>query len=147
MTTKPTLMEKIRDRREHRGDKGLALLDVLIGMAIFALIALIAVQAIGQFRARAYETSAKSDANQTSVAIESSYTDTNNYPATFNAAALGVNLSNGNSVVYTPPAAGADDYTFCVVNAKGPWAAYKSAKGSIVESGRTGGATACAGAL
>ena len=55
---------RMHARRWEKREDGLALLDVLIGMAIFALIAVIAVSAISQYRAKANVTAVVSDAKR-----------------------------------------------------------------------------------
>lgn len=60
--------------RIRRREEGLALLDVLLGMAIFALIAVIAVQAMGQFRDRATRTQMVSDTKQVISAVTAAQT-------------------------------------------------------------------------
>lgn len=136
------LIAKFRSRAAARrtGESGLALLDVLLGMAIFALIAVIAVQSMGQFRARAYQTATASDAQQLAVGLESYLTDNAAYPALVDIdtaaemrAVLGVNLTTNNSMSrYTVAGTG---YSFCVVNSAGAWSEYQSTAGAIVRSG------------
>ena len=80
--TRTTTMTRLRAGVAGRlaNPKGLALLDVLIGMAIFALIAITAVVALGQFRQRAFESQVLSDAQALSVAIEGQMTNGGQYP-------------------------------------------------------------------
>ena len=81
-TRTTTTMTRLRASVAGRlaNPKGLALLDVLIGMAIFALIAITAVVALGQFRQRAFESQVLSDAQALSVAIEGQMTNGGQYP-------------------------------------------------------------------
>src|SRR4051794_33614953 len=67
--------------RRVKSRKALALLDVLIGMAIFALIAVIAVVAMSRFRGNAFVTGATSDATSTAQYIEGYNTENGDYPA------------------------------------------------------------------
>ena len=83
MTSHKTLIDRIRTRvhTRHADERGLALLDVLIGMAIFALIAVIAVMGLGKFRQSAYLTAATEDARGFGLALETLSTDIGGYPA------------------------------------------------------------------
>lgn len=159
-TNTPTFRERLNARLEGRkiekSEKGLALLDVLIGMAIFALIAIIAVSAISQYRARAYESGAVNDARAIGIALEAQYTDANSYPdatdMNVNAAAAnqansafygdnGVKLTKDNAVsdfTVSGGAGAAQTFSFCVTHKDGPWAKYDSAAGGIVDKSRTG---------
>ena len=77
------MVEKLKQHRAQRPrerEDGLALLDVLIGMAIFALIAVIAVSAISQYRSRANFTALLSDAEHVRIAAEQHYTDEQTFP-------------------------------------------------------------------
>ncbi|MBC3716919.1 hypothetical protein, partial [Bacillus pumilus] len=55
-------------------ERGLALLDVLLGMAIFALIVVIGVQNFNTMRNRAYVTQAVSDAKQVGSSVMAAMT-------------------------------------------------------------------------
>lgn len=154
---KKTFLERLRARQQGRkieGEKGLALLDVLIGMAIFALVAIIAVTAISQYRARAYESGAVSDARQLGIAMEAAYTDGNVYPAVTdgmdNAAVKAlagledVNLTSDNTlgdgtVVNAATGGNPASFVLCVEHKDGAWAEYSSATGGITDKGRSGG--------
>lgn len=57
---RPAWKRQVKPGRPDR--RGLAILDVLFGIAIFALIVIIAIQSIGLFRARAFELRAILDA-------------------------------------------------------------------------------------
>lgn len=144
--TRSTLMQRINARlaAQRNGEGGLALLDVLLGMAIFALIAVIAVQAMGQFRERAFVTQATSDAKQVGTGIEAAMTEPNAVFASklgvtvgtasaIDAAVLsdlGVNLTSGNTATYV--SGDRDDYIICVANAgAGKSVSYSAAAGAI----------------
>lgn len=79
-TKKKSLLERLRTRDVRNGESGLALLDVLIGMAIFALIALIALSSLSQYRQKAYLSGAQSDAKAIGTAIEAESITTGTYP-------------------------------------------------------------------
>ncbi|KQP63151.1 hypothetical protein [Nocardioides sp. Leaf285] len=169
-TLRPGLMAYLRDRsavrREATGAKqaGLALLDVLLGMAIFALIIIIAIQSVNQYRQRAFQSAAQSDAQQLAIGLEGYFTDSQAYPAasgtgaaaTVSAAdltAMGVNLTKGTSVKSYVPVPATGSFSYCVVHKSGgtaasnidAWARYDSAQGAIIDSGRglTGMPAAC----
>ena len=82
----------LRDRiagRERRGtEDGLALLDVLLGMAIFALIVIIAIQSVGLYRQRAFQTAVTSDAQQSEAGMEGYYSAYGRYPYSGSGAGL-----------------------------------------------------------
>lgn len=144
---KKTLIERMRARLEDRkieNEKGLALLDVLIGMAIFALIAVIAVSAISQYRARAYESGAVSDARQAGIAMEAAFTDGNGYPTSqTELEAQGVKFTNGNTAQVN---SAGETFTLCVEHtSSGAFAVYDSADGGVTQKGRSGGCASVTG--
>ncbi|WP_460866528.1 hypothetical protein [Nocardioides pakistanensis] len=167
------LHHRLEERRDGAEDKGLALLDVLIGMAIFALIAIIALSAIGQFRQRAFETSVTSDARSIGTTLEADFTTNQAYPdtsklvgsnhgssaspevkATYGGGAAmvidGLSLTRGVTIKnYTNlDGAGVTGFKFCVEHTSGSdvdaWAAYNSTKGGVVGSGRGAGCSSAA---
>ena len=141
-----------RHRREHRtNDTGLALLDVLLGMAVFALIAIIAVQSMGMFRERAYVTTAVSDAKQVGAGITATMTKPGFDPTSTDAStgipsgtlddidlgSLGVHLTGqeGESLATVARVPDTDeDFAVCVEH-KGAYALYGSAEGGLTDSG------------
>lgn len=129
--------KRLKRRKVERAEKGLALLDVLIGMAMIALIAIIAFSAIGQYRARAYEAGAVSDARQVGIALESAYADAGSYADPMTELPDGVTLTRGNAVATF----GEVDRTFsvCVSHETGAFAVFDSGRGGIVDKGRSGG--------
>ncbi len=76
------LQHTLAARRAARrnGETGLALLDVLLGMAIFALIALIAVQSMGLYRQRGYQSQATSAAKDLGLLLSAQFTNNNELP-------------------------------------------------------------------
>ena len=96
------MVEKLKryrtQRQRHAGEDGLALLDVLIGMAIFALVAVIAVSAISQYRARAIRVTLMSDLQQIHMAVEDYYSQHQAYP--------GMNGGGFQSLYIDDPSAG-----------------------------------------
>lgn len=135
------LIERLRERKAD-GEQGSLILDILIGMAIFALIAFIAASAITQYRERAYEQGAVSDAGKFGLAIEAEFTDGFVYPADQAAVeALPVTLTQGNAVAgYTVDGA-AETFEVCIVHESGgepnAFAVYDSAQGGMSAKGRT----------
>lgn len=57
-------------RTTRRDESGLAVLDVLVGMALFGLLALIALQSVSQYRGKVYMTGALSDLTDVREALE-----------------------------------------------------------------------------
>lgn len=78
-TEKKTFLERLRTNDVKNRESGLALLDVLIGMAIFALIALIALSSLSQYRQKAYMSGAQSDAKAIGTAVEAESINTGAY--------------------------------------------------------------------
>ena len=155
---KRSLVERVRGRIESRkvegeGEQGSLILDILIGMAIFALIALIAVSQIGQWRARAYEQSAVSDAQSLGMSIEAAVTDANGKPLGLAQTGAEVAIVSGTETYETTvlshdgkneyqnwSGVNADyEFSFCVEHDGEEFAVYDSADGGIVERGREGG--------
>lgn len=136
-------LEAVRDRRED----GLAILDVLIGVALFVLISIIAATAINQYRARAYESGAVSDVKHVATVIEAAHIDADAYPFSLEDVALtfdaeGGNLTRDNEIVgYVSD--GASGFSVCVVHRTGAFAQFDSRAGTIVAKGRSGGIEAC----
>lgn len=149
LITRRELLAAIRrpfSRGARKDQYGLALLDVLLGVAIFALIAVIALQSMGKFRERAYMLRAVSDAQQLAIGIEGHVTDAGAVPADVTAGPanpdavittgdLGVNLSHGDTIrSYAVAPDGA--YSICVDHADSQaWALYQSTDGAVTGSG------------
>lgn len=140
------LMQSLNERlegRKVRNEKGLALLDVLIGMAIFALVAIIAVSAISQYRARAYQNGALSDVKAVATWMEAASTDslTGAYPDPTDPdngfVADDGNLTSGNSI--GDHQEGAGTFTVCVQHTSGAYAIFDSSKGTVTDKRKTGG--------
>jgi type II secretory pathway pseudopilin PulG len=152
VTNTPTLLDRLRARlrdAKTNGESGSLILDILIGMAIFALIAIIAVSAISQYRMRAYEQGAVSDAKATGLALEANYTDTQSYPTVNGSltdqasldAALGdgaVNLTKG--VAVNGYVQDGSNFALCLEHSSDgnpdAFAVYASLRGGIVDKGR-----------
>jgi type II secretory pathway pseudopilin PulG len=141
-----TFMQRINARIEARktGEQGLALLDVLLGMAIFALIVVIGVQNFSTLRNRAYTTQVSSDAKQAATAIQAYMTNPGVTGAPADRAALvstaggpieGVNLTSGNNIPNSAvgyAAVAGDNFTVCVQRGTtGPSATYASTTSTV----------------
>lgn len=91
------------DARRNSDEKGLAMLDVLLGTTIMILVTVIAIQNITMYRKRAIDSSLASDAQQVMTAIQAHYTQPNAQPlygGSINGAWLnanGVNITEGNT--------------------------------------------------
>lgn len=124
-----------------RDESGSLILDLLIGMAIFALVAAIVVGGVGAYRVRAYEQGALADAHSIAQAAEAD--SDKGYPASLDAstlAGLGLNLSPGNQVGGYD--VDGDSFALCVEHSTGTsdaYAIYDSAQGGIIDKGRNGG--------
>lgn len=143
---RPTLMQRIQSRAARRDERGLALLDVLLGMAIFALIVVIGVQNFSTLRNRAYTTQISSDLNQARNAIAGEMTKegiTPNSASIFGAApaaasaatnlnTLGVRFTTGLSVTAAPTVVG-ENYTLCVGRTGGPSIRYTSSSNGFAK--------------
>ncbi len=144
------VMTPPRRRGTARDHRGLAMFDVLLGMAIFALLAVIAVQSMGMFRERTYVTRAVSDAKQISVGIEAHRIHEDAYPETVasnGAGVRGVNLTVGSRIAGYY--ADEDGFRICVLSSAGvivkAYAIYDSDSGAIVDSGRGNHVSDCDG--
>ncbi|MEP9384606.1 hypothetical protein [Nocardioides sp. KR10-350] len=123
-----------RDRfiQEVDGEQGSLILDVLIGMAIFALVALIAVSAVDSYRQHAYLTSVTSDAQSIGLAVEAKATDST-YPASLDDAAvesLGQHLTKDDTVsAYSTD--GVTGFCLVITHDDDAYAIYDSTQGGI----------------
>lgn len=142
------LATRVQNRAES--EQGSLILDILIGMAVFALIAIIAISAIGQYRMRAYEQTAASDATSVGNAVNAFITDNASNPdvdlpsgtvSDEDLADLDVVVTHSGdepSVVTIIPGSewGAtdDDFEVCVEH-RGAYALYATDLGGLYESG------------
>ena len=149
--TRETVLDRIRTRVAAglRSDEGFVLLDVLIGIAVLALLLLTAIQSIGPMRQRSYQSSTQSDARQVATAIEAYVTDNASAgaPASISSTATelpDINLSSGNTVGwYVRGTQDVNTYIVCIQHSTSstPDAAslYNSANGAIVATKRGAG--------
>lgn len=154
-------------RRRGADETGLALLDVLLGMAIFALIVIIALPQFIGFRTKGSETTVRSDLSQLVTPIEDYVFENQTAPAlnpiqtwTANAAwdagrlpaatlsALGVRSTKNTQIAqmtYLKVAGSGFAWAACATHTRGggvdAWAIYSSQKGAILATGQTPGTT------
>lgn len=149
-------------------ERGLATLDVLIGIAIFGLVAVIAVTAWRQYHVRAYETAAISDAKAVGDGILAAQVDGWAGPAAAHLdsdagelrlvavtkprldvskvsdplATSGANLTAGNRLTDWT-VINKENFGFCIEHLSGgsvdAWAAYRTDRGGVYAHGRSDG--------
>lgn len=145
------LRRRLAPRRNS--DRGSMLFDVLLGMAIFILIAVIGILAAGHLRNRAYVIQATADVRQVGHGIEAALTapgtsfddlglEVGVMPTT-TLDLLGVNLTVGDTayVVDATPY----EHVVCVANEHGAYAVFSAPRGAVTESGTSGGCGAASG--
>lgn len=132
----------------HMRERGSLILDVLIGMAIFALVAFIAATAVGQYRMRGYVQAAMSDATQAARAYTAALLDhdgsddESDLPTGLlddeQLKALEVNRTHhggeASQIHVLVPDAGPDAFRVCVTY-RGAFAIYDVAAGGLIDAG------------
>ena len=138
------MLQKLRDRAAS--EKGFTLIELLVVILIIGILAAIALPAFLNQRAKAQDTEAKSAARTAQTAMETWYTDEENYNAT--AAnlrtiepALGSGVAAANLVV-TP---GTDNYRIVVTQPKtgSTFTITKTAAGSVTRTCTDAGQDGC----
>jgi type IV pilus assembly protein PilA len=110
------MLYKLRQRAQD--EKGFTLIELLVVILIIGILAAIAIPAFLGQRARAQDTEAKSSVRQAQTAIETWYTDNQNYTVQADGTELkeieeSLNAGVGASLVVVP---GADSYTLTVTS-------------------------------
>ena len=111
------MLHKLRQRAQS--EKGFTLIELLVVILIIGILAAIALPAFLGQRARAQDTEAKSAVRQAQTAMETWYTDNQNYNATtanLQDIEQSLNTGAGASLAVTP---GADSYTLDVTSVTG----------------------------
>lgn len=144
-----------RSRTGRDGEAGSLILDILIGMAVFALVSVIAVSGVSQYRERTFKAGAVSDANALGQALEARFTKAWDYPADQTALAVmlaeggsldGVVVSQNFAVEFYLRSDDSESFAVCVEHGSdgdpNAWAVYNSAQGGLAGSGRSVGCAA-----
>ena len=144
------LQNRLAQLREERAnsDKGFTLIELLVVVVIIGILIAIAIPLYLNYENGAKSKGAESDTRAAVSAVEQCYADNNAYPGNIAAGAAGadvtmclkadgvtpdqiVHLSNGDTLTYTAPAAGAG-YIITVANAdSGDSYTYDSSVGKV----------------
>lgn len=122
----------LRLQHKHRPSRGFSLIELLVAIAIIAILAAIAIPQFIAYRQRAVDDQMRSDLKNAATAMESYFADKQVYPTTVAAIrAVGFNQTSGVNVIIniTSPSA----YTLTASKSGGTQASftYNSATGLI----------------
>ena len=133
------MLRKLRD-----DEQGFTLIELLVVILIIGILAAIALPAFLNQREKAQDSAAKSDARTAQTAMETWYTDNQNYSATkADLEAIEPALKNANTFTVTP---GTDAYTVSVLSKSGATRTFSIAKnnaGVVIRDCGVHGAGGC----
>lgn len=127
-------------KRRDRDSRGILTLDVLIGITLFSLVVVLAIQSMSGMRARGYKNSTEGDAQKLSTLVQSRLSNAPGEPINSGSAGLAAmypdfHPSDGNRASVWVGGADLNRYIICVHHESGAWARYISDQKRIAGSG------------
>jgi type IV pilus assembly protein PilA len=138
------MLHKLRTRAQD--EKGFTLIELLVVILIIGILAAIALPAFLNQRSKAQDTEAKSAARTAQTALETFYTDEQNYTTTVaGLVAIEPALNEGVAAAGLAITPGADSYTVTVTQAKtgSVYRIAKSATGAVTRTCDVDGTKGC----